>query len=156
MRPDRWLFAAAVLALCTYGTFAQTAPQGVEGSKSDTLPERVAQRMYEAWKRHDIDATYATYDSVYTSERFGDRVGSHRVRRDDIVRKMKADTAIVRIINGQEVVLVRSDVYGAFVIQEWRETFADGRDFKHFELLEVRGGKIVREIEGDILLNPNR
>jgi hypothetical protein len=36
------------------------------------------------------------------------------------------------------------------------ERFADGREFKHFELLEVRGDKIVREIEGDRLLNPNR
>jgi hypothetical protein len=47
-------------------------------------------------------------------------------------------------------------VFGAFVNQEWRERFADGREFKHFELFEVRGGKIVREIEGDRLLNPNR
>jgi len=28
--------------------------------------------------------------------------------------------------------------------------------FKHFELFEVRGGKIVRKIEGDRLLKPNR
>jgi hypothetical protein len=156
MHTDRWLFAVAALTLCMHSAAAQTPPQGVETSTSDTLPERVAQRMYEAWKRHDIDATYATYDSAYTSERFGDPAGSHQVRRDDVVQKMKADTAIVRIINGQRVVLVRSDVYGAFVVQEWRETFADGRDFKHFELLEVRRGKIVREIEGDILLNPSR
>jgi hypothetical protein len=34
--------------------------------------------------------------------------------------------------------------------------FADGRAFKHLELFEVRGGKIVRGIEGDRLLNANR
>ena len=74
--------------------------------------------------------------------------------RDDYLRQ--ADTAVVRIIKGQRIVLVRSDVFGAFVNQEWRERFADGREFKHFELFEVRGGKIAREIEGDRPLNPNR
>jgi hypothetical protein len=62
----------------------------------------------------------------------------------------------MRIINGQTITLVRSDVYGAFVNQEWTERFADGRQFKHFELFEVRGGKVVRQIEGDQLLRPNR
>jgi ketosteroid isomerase-like protein len=156
MRADRWLFAVAVLSLCTPGAPAQARPQGVQGSMSDTLPEAVVQRTFDAWKRHDLDAMYANYDSVFTYERFGDPAGSHQVRRDDNLRKTKADTAVMRIINGQSVVLVRSDVYGAFVIQEWTETFADGRAFKHFELFEVRRGKIVREIEGDILLKPSR
>jgi len=69
---------------------------------------------------------------------------------------MKADTAVMRIIKGPRIVLVRTDVFGAFVNQEWSERFPDDREFKHFELFEVRGGKIVREIEGDRLLNPNR
>jgi len=38
----------------------------------DTLPEHVGQRIYEAFKRSDLDATYANYDSVFTYERFGD------------------------------------------------------------------------------------
>ena len=62
----------------------------------------------------------------------------------------------MRIIKGQRVTLVRTDVFGAFVNQEWTEQFADGRQFKHFELSEVRGGKVVREIERDRLLNRNR
>ena len=134
----------------------QARAQGDTGQVRDTLPEHVVQRMYEAFARHDLDATYADYASVFTYERFGDPAGSHQVRRDDNLRKMKADTTVLRIINGQRVDLVRSDAYGAFVIQEWREQFADGRVFKHFELVEVRGGKIVREIEGDRLLNTNR
>ena len=156
MQADRWLVAIAVVMLCTRGVAAQAQPPGVVPSMRDTLPERVAQRMYEAFKRHDLDATYANYDSVFTYERFGDPAGSHQVQRDDLLRQMKADTAVVRIIQGQRIVLVRTDVFGAFVNQEWRERFADGREFKHFELFEVRGGKIVREIEGDRLLNPNR
>ena len=143
------LFVVTALALCARGARAQASPR-------DTLPEHVAQRVYEAFKRHDLDAMYANYDSVFTYERFGDPAGSHQIRRDDNLRRMKADTALVRIINGQRIVLVRSDVYGAFVNQEWREGFADGREFKHFELFEVRGGRIVREIEGDRLLKSSR
>jgi len=156
MQAGRWLFAVAVLVLCAPGAAAQARPQGATRSMGDTLPERVAQRTYEAFKRSDLDATYANYDSVFTYERFGDPAGSHQLRRDDYLRQMKADTAVVRIIKGLRIVLVRTDLFGAFVNQEWRERFADGREFKHFELFEVRGGKIVREIEGDRLLNPNR
>ena len=156
MQADGWLFAIAVLTLCTRGVTAQARPQSVTPGTQDTLPEHIAQRMYEAFKRHDLDDTYANYDSVFTYERFGDPAGSHQVRRDDYLRQLKSDTVVMRIIRGQRVLLVRTDVFGAFVNQEWRERFADGREFKHFELLEVRGGRIVREIEGDRLLNPNR
>ena len=156
MRLGRWVFAVSVLALGARGALAQAAPQGAASSAQDTLPERVAMRTFETWKRHEIDANYANYDSVFTYLRFGDPVGEHKVYRDAQLKHLKADTAVMRIVNGQKVELVRSDVYGAFVVQEWTETFADGRSFKHFEMFEVRGGKIVREIEGDILLNPKR
>src|SRR5207302_7476751 len=138
------------------GPAGQARPQGPAPGVRATLPERVAHRAYEAFKRSDLDATYANYDSVFTYERFGDPAGSHQLRRDEHLRQMKADTAVGRIIRGLRIALVRTDVYGAFVNQEWRERFADGREFKHFELFEVRGGKIVREIEGDRLLNPPR
>ena len=156
MHANRWLFAVIVLVLCTRAVAAQARPQGAALSMQDTLPEHVALRTYEAFKRHDLDAMYANFDSVFTYERFGDPAGSHQLRRDENLRRMKADTAVMRIIKGQRITLVRTDVYGAFVNQEWREGFADGREFKHFELFEVRGGKIVREIEGDRLLNPTR
>jgi hypothetical protein len=72
MQVVRWLFAITVLAVCTRGAAAQSLPQGATGSMRDTLPERVARRVYEAYRRHDLDATYANYDSVFTYERFGD------------------------------------------------------------------------------------
>jgi hypothetical protein len=156
MQLVRWLRTITVLAVCTRAAAAQGLPQGAAGSVRDTLPEQVARRVYEAFRRHDLDATYANFDSVFTYERFGDPAGSHLVRRDDSVRRTKADTAVMRIINGQHITLVRSDVFGAFVNHEWTERFADGRQFKHFELLEVRGGKVVRQIEGDRLLSPHR
>ena len=156
MQADRWLLAVTALALCTRGAAAQAPPQDGTRSMRDTLPERVVQRTYEAFKRGDLDATYANYDSVFKFLRFGDPAGEHPLRRDDYLRQMKADTTVVRIIKGLRIALVRTDVFGAFVNQEWTERFADGREFKHFELFEVRGGKIVREIEGDLRLNPNR
>ena len=156
MRAVRSLFAIAVLAVCTRGAGAQRVPQGAAGSMGDTLPERVVQRVYEAFRQHDLDAMYANFDSIFTYERFGDPAGSHQQWRDSSLQRTKADTAVMRIVNGMRVTLVRSDVFGAFVNQEWTELFADGRQFKHFELFEVRHGKIVREIEGDRLLNANR
>jgi hypothetical protein len=156
MQVNRCLFAVAVItvmALSTRGAAAQSRRQDAAAGTPDTLPERVAERVYEAWKRHDLDATYANFDSVFTYERFGDPAGSHQLHRDDTVRHLKGDTTVMRIINGQQTALVRADVFGAFVNHEWRVRFADGRVFKHFELFEVRHGKIVREIEGDRLLN---
>src|SRR6476646_8213958 len=128
MQVGRWLFGVTVLAFCTRGAAAQARPQGADLGMRDTLPETVAQRTYEAWKRHDLDLTYANFDSVFTYERFGDPAGSHQLRRDDMLRHMKADTAVVRIINGQQTALVRADVFGAFVNQEWRVRFAAGRE----------------------------
>ena len=142
-----------VRCVVTIGVVAASAGSAAAQVQRDTLPEHVVQRMYEGFKRHDLDATYADYDSVFTYERFGDPAGAQQLRRDENLRRMKADTALLRIIRRQRVSLVRSDVYGAFVVQEWRERFGDGRDFKHFELVEVRGVKIVREMEGDRLLN---
>ena len=156
MHGIHWLFGITVLAVFTRGAAGQDRPRGTGDAMRDTLPEEVVQRTFQAFQRHDLDAMYANFDSVFTYERFGDPAGSHRQRRDDALRHTKADTAVMRIINGLRISLVRSDLYGAFVNQEWTERFADGRQFKHFELFEVRGGKIVREIEGDRLLNPNR
>ena len=109
MQADRWLFAVTVLALCTRGAAAQARPLEAARSMQDTLPERVAQRTYEAFKRSDLDATYANYDSVFTYERFGDPAGSHQLRRDDYLRQVKADTAVVHIIKGLRIVLVRTE-----------------------------------------------
>ena len=146
----RRLFVFALLAVGVRRAAAPARPPDVAASNPDTLPERVALRVYQAFRRHDLDAMYANFDSVFTYERFGDLAGAHQQRRDETVRHTKADTTVMRIT------LVRSDVYGAFVNQEWTERFADGKQFKHFELFEVRGGKIVREIEGDRLLNLKR
>jgi hypothetical protein len=147
MQVVRWLFAVTVLALCTRGAAAQARPQGAARSMRDTLPERVVQRTIDAFTRRDLDATFANFDSVFTHEMLGDPTGAQRLRRDDYVRQMKADTAVMRRIKTQRIVVLHTDVFGAFVSQVWTIRLPDGREFKHFELIEVRGGKIVREIE---------
>jgi hypothetical protein len=82
---------------------AQTPTQGAAGTVRDTLPERVAQRTYQASQRHDLDAVYANYDSVFTYERFGDPAGSQRRRPDDALRETKAD-ATERAFRGWQTV----------------------------------------------------
>src|SRR5438445_11430904 len=98
MQADRWLFAVTAVVLCTRAATAQARPQGVARSMRDTLPERVARRTYQAYRRHDLDATYANYDSVFTFERFGDPAGAHQLRRYDDLRHMNAHPTIMRII----------------------------------------------------------
>src|SRR5262245_1349585 len=115
MQVAQWLFRITVVAACTSGAAAQTPSGGPAGGTRDTLPEHVVLRTYEAFQRHYLDAMYANFDSAFTYERFGDPAGSHRVRRDEALRQMKGDTAVVRIVQGIQVTLVRSDVFGAFV-----------------------------------------
>lgn len=147
MQAGRRLFAVTVLALCARGASAQARPQGAPRAMRDTLPEHVVQRMVELWKRRDIEGTYAYFDTVFTHERLGDSAGVQRIRRDDLVRQTKADTGAARYLRTHPIVRVRTDVSGPFVNQVWTYRLPDGKEEIHFELFEVRGGKIVREIE---------
>src|SRR5689334_13789767 len=148
MRAARWLFAVAILVLATRGAAAQARPQGTARSMRDALPERVVQRMLETWKQRDVDGAYAYFDTVFTHERLGDPSGVQRLRRDDLVRQTKADTGMARYLRTHPIVRVRTDVFGPFVNQVWTYRLPNGTEETHFELFEVRGGKIVREIEG--------
>jgi hypothetical protein len=51
-------------------------------------------------------------------------------------------------MNSWKLIEVRRDVFGPYVNDVWSFRAPDGKLIKHFELLEVRNGKIVREIEG--------
>jgi len=142
------LLAGSALVLSSQVAAAQAHHQGCARGLRDTLPERVVQRALDAFKRHDLDATFATYDSVFTHEFLGDPAGAQRVRRDEWITKMKSDTGIVNSMNTWKLVDVRRDVFGPYVNDVWTFRTADGKLIKHFELVEVRNGKIVREIEG--------
>jgi hypothetical protein len=113
----------------------------------DTLPAVVAQRTLDAYKRRDLDGTYANFDSVFIHEKLGDPAGAQRLVRSEMVRQMKADTSLARVMKTNSIVRVRTDVSGSVVNQVWTIRRPDGTEYKHFELLEVRGGRIVREIE---------
>jgi len=147
MQAVRWLFAVTLVAICARSATAQARPQGATHSMRDTLPEIVVQRMIDAFARRDLDATYAYFDSVFTHETLGDSTGAQHFRRDDYVRQMKADTAVMRIIKTQRIRVLHTDVHGAVVSLVWTRRFSDGKPITHLELFEVRRGKIVREIE---------
>lgn len=146
----RVLHSLAVLAIvvASQGASAQARQEGAARGMRDTLPERVVQRALDAFKRRDLDATFATYDTVFVHEYLGDPAGPQRVRRDEWLMKMKNDTGIVHTMNTWKVVDVRRDVFGPYVNDVWAFRTPEGKLVKHFELLEVRNGKIVREIEG--------
>ena len=142
------LFALSLLTVSPGGTSAQVGQSGAARSMRDTLPARVVQRALDAFKRRDLDATFATYDTVFTHEYLGDPAGAKRVRRVEWLLQMKSDTGVARTMNSWKVVEVRRDVFGPYVNDVWAFRTPDGKLIKHFELLEVRNGKIVREIEG--------
>jgi hypothetical protein len=62
--------------------------------------------------------------------------------------QMKNDTAVVHSMNTWKLIDVRRDVFGPYVNDVWSFRTPEGKVVKHFELLEIRNGKIVREIEG--------
>src|SRR5689334_3492226 len=134
MQALRRLSVVTVLALCTRGAAAQARPQGAPRAMRDTLPERVVQRMVELWKKRDIEATYANFDSVFLHERLGDPAGAQRIRRDDLVRQTKSDTGAARYLRTHPIVRVRTDVFGPYVNQVWTYRLPDGTEQTHFEL----------------------
>jgi hypothetical protein len=148
MRYMLQLFTLCAVALCARGASAQARMQGNARSRQDTLPANVVQRSLDGFQHRDLDATFATYDTVFTHEFLGDPAGAKQVRREEWLMQMKNDTAIVRMMNTFKLVRMRRDVFGPYVNDVWTFRTLDGKELKHFELLEVRHGKIVREIEG--------
>ncbi|MFL5613053.1 MAG: hypothetical protein ACJ796_05270 [Gemmatimonadaceae bacterium] len=148
MRRIVFLIAFSILALSAPRAAAQSRQQGTARNMKDSLPARVVQRAIDAFTRRDLDATFATFDAVFTHEFLGDPAGAKRVRRAEWVQQMKSDTAIVHMMNTMKLIDVRRDVFGPYVNDVWSFRTPDGKVVKHFELLEVRNGKIVREIEG--------
>lgn len=148
MKRVLYLSAASAFVLSSRIASAQTRQEGTARGLRDTLPGRVVQRALDAFTRRDLDATFATYDTVFMHEFLGDPAGAQRVRRDEWITRMKGDTGIVNSMNTWKLVNVRRDVFGPYVNDVWTFRTADGKLIKHFELVEVRNGKIVREIEG--------
>jgi|SRR4051794_19316719 hypothetical protein len=146
MRRFLWLCALLVLAMPVHHAAAQ-AQQGGTRDMRDTLPERVVQRTFDVFMRKDLAGTFANYDTVFLHEYLGDPAGAKRVRRTDWLTQQKSDTAGLRALMAGRVEVLRQDVFGRFVNAVWVLRLPDGKELKHFELFEVRHGKIVREIE---------
>src|SRR5215475_1355585 len=147
MRRSLWLYALFVLGVPSQHAAAQARQAGAAQNMRDTLPERVVQRTFDAYIRKDMDAAYANYDSVFTHEYLGDPAGAKSMTREEWLTLFRTDTATIRLIRTQRVEVVRHDVFGSYVNVIWVSRTPDGKAVKHFELMEVRHGKIVREIE---------
>ena len=148
MRRSLCLYALLIIlgVPCQHAA-AQARQEGAAKDMRDTLPTRVAQRMVDAYSQKDLDGSYAVYDTVYTHEYLGDPEGAKRVRRDDLLRQLTSDTAFLRRFLAGRFGLVRKDVFGPFVTLVWTSQGPGEELVKHFDLVEVRQGKIVREIE---------
>ena len=134
------LLASVLVSLASVPATGQSA--------SDTLPAHVVQRAVDAFKRKDLDATFAVYDTAFVHETLGDGKGAERVRRADWVRQMKSDTSIVNVMNNWRITHIERGVSGPWVYDIWTMRGPKGQTTKHVDLLEVRHGKVVREIEG--------
>ena len=147
MRRTLCLFALFVLGVPLRLAVAQARQEGASRDARDTLPERVVRRAIDAYIRKDIDASYAAWDTVFMHEYLGDPAGAKQMRQEDLLRQAKTDTAVIRLLRTQRVELVRLDVFGRFVNFIWVSRTPDGKQVTHLDLVEVRNGKIVREIE---------
>jgi hypothetical protein len=148
MRRSLCLYALFLLAGSSSPAIAQARQQGGGRSGQDTLPANVVKGAMDAYVRKNIDAAYAFYDTVFTHQYLADTAGAKRIRRDDWVRQMKSDTGLVRAVNTWRTVVLHREVNGAWVNDIYLYRTPEGKELKHFDLYEVRHGKIVREIEG--------
>jgi hypothetical protein len=136
----RYLLASILVFLASGSTQAQTG--------SDTLPVRVVERAINGYKSGSLDATFAPYDTVFIHETLGDAKGAEHVRRADWIRQMKSDTMIVRVMHNWRITHIERGTRGPWVFDIWTLRGPKGKTAKHVDILEVRNGKIVREIEG--------
>ncbi|HET9011883.1 MAG TPA: nuclear transport factor 2 family protein [Gemmatimonadaceae bacterium] len=137
----RPILLASIILTCVGATARAQSP-------ADTMPVRVVERAIEAFKRKDLDATFADYDTTFTYEILGDGKGQRRVRRADWVRQMKSDTSVVEFMNTWSITKIERGSRGPWVFDIWTVRGPNGETMKHVDLFEVRNGKIVREIEG--------
>ena len=147
MRRTLCLFALVMLGIPIRHATAQAQQQSASRDMRDTLPERVVQRFVGAYIQKDLDASYANYDTVFTHEYLGDTAGVKRIRRENWLRMATSDTAFMRRFKTLHIEVVRQDVFGPFVNFIWVSRTPDGKQVTHLDLVEVRHGKIVREIE---------
>src|SRR5256885_9797132 len=110
MRRSLCLYAVFLLAGFSSSAIAQARQQGRGRSGQDTLPANVVKGAMDAYKRKDVDAAYAFYDTVFTHQYLADTSGAKRIRRDDWVRQFKSDTGSVRALNTWRIVLLYREV----------------------------------------------
>ena len=131
------LFTAASI-FGARATFAQ-APQSASEDR-DTLPDHVARAAFDAYNRHDVPALLTFYDTVAVHELLGDSTG----RFKGTPAQMYAGLADYFAKNEVHQELRQQLVSGRIVVQLY-DFIENGKRTPHFDIYEVRHGKIVHE-----------
>jgi hypothetical protein len=134
-RPSIWCFIVAA-ALHPVGVLAQ-----------DQTPHAVIAAEYAAIDRHDLDGVFAVYADPVRYGTLQDSVPPVLTS----VAQLRAAFAPVLAQNPQgHVWVVREMDVGRFVVaREQLLGTADGKPFELLDVSEVRGGKVVAELESD-------
>jgi hypothetical protein len=144
-----------LIAAVPLGAASEAAAQTAE----DTMPERVVDRASDAFRRRDVVAYVALWD---TSSYFQDLAplplgadhpgAPSRVRPEQRARRLQGYLANPDPRGrGYRDVLQRL-VAGRFVVDHvavwWDSPYGDTASFQKIEIYEVRNGKIVAEYDG--------
>ena len=133
------MLVAAVLAILPGGLAAQTA--------TDTIPEQVVARSYEAINRSDAAAYYSLFAPVWYHSTMEDSTKApHRHTRGE-----KIDSAMFPQPARLRFKPVNRIVMGPYVVDE--QLVVDlGK--VHLDIFQVRNGQIVHEWESDLWQPP--
>jgi hypothetical protein len=142
------------------GALLALPPAAAAGAQTaeDTLPVRVVQRMFDAFRRGDVATRSTLYDSVYYFQDLrvpppGDPdrpVALSAEERARLWRGTPRETRPDTLARRHRKVLQRM-VAGRFVVYHIAVLFDSphgDRSFEKLEVYEVRNGKIVAEYDG--------
>jgi hypothetical protein len=116
----------------------------------DTLPERVVERAYEAFNRHDAAAYMSFFAPRLTLEsvRPDSLCQSRRTSREAEQGVLSKEFAPGGVFSTTKAVARRRFVAGPFVVEEQAIAGKDG-GVVHLHIFEVKRGHIIREIDFD-------
>ena len=118
---------------------------------ADTLPERVVAQAYKAYNRADADGYYSFFAPVWYHSVLEDTAGSPtRHTREEEIRDLSRLFEAAGV-DKPKVRALRRAVLGPYVVDEQAFVHLGERGamevLVHFDMFEVRRGKIVHEWE---------
>ena len=129
---------AFLVAIAATGAFSEVWGQAA----ADTLPDRVIDRAYAAFNRHDPEAFLSNFAETWWYSPLEDTAAAPQ--RNERADELKAYRELDAFRNRPTIRLVRRLVAGPYVV----DLQSRGRDsVLRLDIFEVRNGKIVREWE---------